>query len=81
MRLRARLTLSAKRLGVDRGRRGVGHVEDRRDPAQRGGASAGFEVFLVLIAGLAEVNLAVDNAGQHMEATRFDHPAGLRAVD
>ena len=37
---------------------GVGHLEDRRDAAHDGGAGAGFEIFLVVEAGLAEMDLA-----------------------
>ncbi len=54
--------------GTCRGRRiGVGHLEDAGDPAQHGGAAAAFQVFLVLVAGLAEMALAVDDAGQDVQ--------------
>ncbi len=54
---------------------GVRHLEHRRDAAHDGGARAGFEVFLVLEPGLAEMDLAVDDAGQDVEAGAVDHLA------
>jgi hypothetical protein len=52
--------------GFGRGgqRVGVGHLEDGGDAAENGGARAGLQVFLVLGAGLAEVDLGVDDAGR-----------------
>ena len=47
---------------------GVRHLEEGRDPAHGGAGRAGRQVFLVLEAGLAEVDLGVDDAGQDGEA-------------
>jgi hypothetical protein len=53
---------------------GVGHLEHRRDAAHDGGPGAGFEVFLVLEAGLAEMHLGVDDAWQDVQAAAVDLP-------
>jgi hypothetical protein len=47
---------------------GVGHLEDAGDAAHDRGERAGREVFLVLEAGLAEMHLGVDDAGEDVEA-------------
>ena len=60
--------LVGQRLGGDGQRAGVGHLEDGGDAAHHGRARAGLEVFLVLGAGLAEMDLRVDHAGQDGEA-------------
>ncbi len=71
--------LVGKRIGGNRQRVGVGHLEDGGDPAHDGGARTGLEVFLVFGAGLAEMHLRVDDAGQDMEAGAVDHLAGALA--
>ena len=58
---------------------GVGHLEHAGDAAQDGGAAAGLQIFLVLVAGLAEMHLAVDGAGQHMQALGLENLRRLGA--
>jgi hypothetical protein len=63
-----------------RGQRiGVGHLEHGGDAAQHGRARTGLQIFLVLEARLAEMHLAVDHAGQDVQArqsiTRRPRPA------
>ena len=53
---------------VDRVGVGVRHLEKGRDPAHGGAGRAGRQVFLVLKAGLAEMDLGIDHAGQDGEA-------------
>ena len=63
---------------------GVGHFEDAGDAAHDRGAAAGFEVFLVLGAGLAQMHLAVDDAGQDVQARavdRFRPPGAVEMAD
>ena len=72
MRPVARADLVGERLGRDRQRVGVGHLEHRRDAAENGGARAGLEVLLVGQARLAEMHLAVDHAGQDMQPAAVD---------
>ena len=55
---------------------GVRHFEHRGDAAHHGAARTGFEVFLVGLAGLAEMHLGVDHAGQDMQALAVDHLGG-----
>ncbi len=78
MRLRGAADLVGKRLGRDGQRLGIGHFEDGGDAAHDRGAAAGFEVFLVLGAGLAEMHLGVDDAGQDVKArcNRSSRPPG-----
>ena len=59
---------------------GVGHLEDAGDAAQHRGAAAGFEVFLVLGAGLAEMDLGVDDAGQDVKAGAIDDLGRLARI-
>ncbi len=72
----------ARKLVLDGGARGgrrigVRHLEHGGDPAQHGRAAAAFEVFLVLVARLAEMHLRVDYAGQHMQPARLEHLGGV----
>ena len=69
--------LVGKRVRVRGQRVGVGHLEHRRDAAHDRRAAAGLEIFLVLVSGLAEMNLAVDDAGQHVQARHVDGFAGV----
>ena len=64
-----------RRLGDGQGI-GVGHFEDAGDTAENSGPGARFEVFLVLGARFAEMNLAVDDAGQDGQAGAVDHLSG-----
>ena len=73
--------LVRQRRGGHRRRTGVGHLEYRRDAAHHGGERAGGEILLVLGARLAEMDLAVDDAGEDMEAGAIDDLAGRRRVD
>ena len=68
--------LVGERLGRRRLRVGVRHFEDGRHPAHDGGAGAGLQIFLVLQAGLAEVDLRVDDARQDMQAPAVDRAPG-----
>ena len=58
--------------GVVGGRRGVGHAHDRGEPAGGGGLRAGEDVFLVRLAGLAEMDMDIDQAGADHETGRID---------
>jgi hypothetical protein len=58
--------------GRNRRRVGVRHLEDRGDATQDCRPRPAFEVFLVLVAGLAEMHLAVDHAGQYVQAFRLE---------
>ncbi len=51
----------------------IRHVEDRRDTTHHGGARARAEVFFVLEARLAEMDVAVDHAGQHVPCCCIEH--------
>ena len=73
--------LVGKRLGAGRQRVGVGHLEDGGDAAEHGGARAALEIFLVLQARLAEMHLAVDDAGQDVQAAAVDRRAGARRAE
>jgi hypothetical protein len=65
------------RVGVDRRRIGIGHLEDAGDTAQNSSAPASCQVFLVLGARLAQVDLRIDNARQDVEAPAVDHLCGV----
>jgi hypothetical protein len=82
MRPLARSSLSARASGIGGGGLGVRHLEHGGDPAQDGGAGPALQVFLPLQAGLAEVDLGVDHAGQDRQALGVEHLArrGLREV-
>ena len=73
--------LIGERLGGYGRRIGIRHVEHRRDAAQHGGAAAAFQVLAILAAGLAEMHMAVDDAGQDVQARarRNMSPAASRA--
>ena len=58
------------------GRKGIGHIEDCRDAAERSGKRSRSEVFLVRIAGIAEVNMVVDRAGQQVQPVRIQRFLG-----
>ena len=53
---------------------GVGHRVHRGEAAQRGRAGAGLDGLGVLAAGLAQVGVQVDQAGQRDQARRVDRP-------
>ena len=78
--LRAR-DLVGERGGGGRRRIGVGHFEHRGDAAQHRRARAGLEILLVSQAGLAEMNLGVDDAGQDVQAAAIDPLARARRRD
>ena len=59
-------------------RRGIGHFEHAGHPAQNRRAAAGFQIFLVLVAGLAEMHLGVDDTGQDVQPLRIKDLGGLR---
>ncbi len=62
--------------GIGGGGIGVRHLEHRGDAAEHRAARAGFQVFLVRQARLAEMHMAVDHARQHVQAEAIDHLAG-----
>jgi hypothetical protein len=62
--------------GIGRGRVGVGHLEHRGHASEHRRPGAGFEILLPFEAGLAKVNLAVDDAGQDGQASRIHHRVG-----
>ena len=64
--------LVGQRLGGHRQRVGVRHLEDGGDAAHDGRARTALQVFLVLGAGFAEMDLRVDDAGQDGEAGAID---------
>ena len=66
--------------GVGVGGRGLGvrHLEHRHHAAQHRRARPGLQVFLPLQAGLAEVDLGVDDAGHHGQARGVEHLTGRR---
>ncbi len=66
--MHAEAHLFAKRLGRGRQRVRIGHFKDGRDAAEHCAARTCLKVFLVGEAGLAEMHLTVDDAGQHMQA-------------
>ena len=63
------------------GRLGVRHLEHGGDAAQHRRPAAGRKIFLVLEAGLAEMHLAVDHAGQDVQAGGVDGLAGEPFAD
>mgnify|MGYP006890187698 CR=1 FL=1 len=56
---------------VDR-RRGVGHGDDRAEPARGGGGEAAREVFLDLLAGVAQVGVEVEEGGREQLLPRVE---------
>ena len=68
----------AGQLVVDRrlvggGRAGVRHLEHAGDATKDGSPAATFQVFLMLVAGLTHMRLAIDGAGQHMQTIGFEN--------
>ena len=57
---------------------GVRHLEHRRDPAHDRAQRAGNEIFLMREAGVAEMHLAVDHAGQHVQPPAIHGLRGRR---
>lgn len=57
------------------GRRGlgVGHLEDRRDSAERGGPRSRLEIFFVLEPRFPEMHLRIDGTGKNVETMCLDH--------
>ena len=70
--LRGDGVLGGKRRGVAGRRDGVRHVEHGGDAAERGGRGAARPVLLVRIAGIAEMDVNVDGAGQDMQPARVE---------
>ena len=60
---------------------GVRHAAHRGVAAGRRRAGAGLDVFLVLLARLAQVRVQVDEAGREPQARRLDHLVGNAAED
>ncbi len=73
---RGALDLVGERGFGDCQRVGVGHLEDGRDAAHDGGERTRLEIFLVLGAGLAEMDLRVDDAWQDVQPRAVDRLAG-----
>jgi len=59
--------------GAGDGGRGVRHVEHRREAAQHGGAGAGRDAFDGRVAGVAQVDVRVDQAGQDVQPGGLHH--------
>ena len=68
--------LVGQRLGAGGERPGVRHLEHRCHAAEDGRAGAALQILLVLQAGLAEMDLAVDHARQDVKAAAIDPLAG-----
>ena len=81
MRLRRAPHLVGQGFGGHRQGIGIGHLEDAGDAAHDGGAAAGLQILLVLGTRLAQMHLAVDHAGQDMQAGAVDHLARLRGCE
>ena len=64
----ARSRMSATVPAVSIGRRRVGHANDGRETAARGGGGAGGDGFLCRLARLAQMNVQVNQAGTNHEA-------------
>ena len=60
---------------------GVGHGYDTREPAMGGSAHTGDDVFLVLLARIAEVHVHVDHAGDEVLARAILHEKLLGQSD
>ena len=73
------LDLVGQRLGRDRQRIGIRHLEHRRHAAEHGAARTRFQIFFMREAGLAEMNVTVDHARQQMQAAAVDDVAGRGA--
>ena len=57
-------------------RRGVGHVEHRGKAAEHGGAGAGGDALHRLVAGVAQMDVRIDQAGQNVQAGGVDGLVG-----
>ena len=68
--------LVGQRPGVGGGGLGVRHLEYRNHAPEHGALRAGFQVFLPLQPGLAEVDLGVDDAGHHRQPCGVENLAG-----
>ena len=51
----------------------IGHGDDRREPAARRGARTGLDRFRILAAGLAKMNVQVNQPRHNHEPRRLDH--------
>ena len=71
--------LVGERLGRDRLRVGVRHLEHGGDAAEHRGAGARLQILLVGKPRLAEVDLGVDHARQDVKAGALDHAPGRGA--
>ena len=56
----------------------VRHFEHGRDPAYDSAARSRLQVFLVGLAGFAEMNLRIDHAGQDVQSPAVDRLGGGR---
>src|SRR3989442_5715114 len=71
------MLLPARRLRPSAYRSTVRHLEDHGDAAARGGRRATRPVFLVLVAGGAEVDVGIDDSGEHVLPGGVDRLASL----
>ena len=71
--------LPRQALGIGDWRNRVGHVEQGGDPAEDRGPRAGLDRFHGWVAGITQVDVAVDQAGQDVQAYRVDHRIRGRA--
>ena len=73
MRLGGGERMLLRKLDLARRRRiDVGHFEYGRHTAHRGGGGPRLPIFFVCVAGLAEMHMRVDGAGQDMHAGRVE---------
>ncbi len=68
--------LPGQAFGVGDRRAGVGHVEHRRQAAEDCAPCAGGDGFDRLVAGIAQVDVRVDQAGQDVQAAGVDRLVG-----
>ena len=64
--------LGGERLGAGGGRFRVRHLEHGGDAPQHGRPAPGLQILLMLEPGLAEMHLAVDHAGENVQAGSVD---------
>ena len=68
--------LPGELFGIGDRRRGVRHVEHRGKAAEHGGAGAGGDALHRLVAGVAQMHVRVDQAGQNVQAGGVDGLVG-----
>ena len=74
------LAQGAHLVGLVDDRIGVRHRDHPAVAARRGGAGAGLDVLLVLLAGAAQVDVGVEEGGEGVQAARVDLLGALRRL-